>query len=195
VVFVVPLFVAETSFRVHDTASPPASASAAQCLVRMMVTFGAREVQRPCPTRTGTSVAALRAMSPARALACAQSAVFVSTGIWPALHMRSFERVTGPKRERWLVKTMGLFIAAAGAALGAAAASRSREVPGSTVVLGAASAATLAACDVVFAAEGRIRKVYLLDAALESLFVAGWLAVALGRRRATRIDPNFALDL
>jgi hypothetical protein len=137
-------------------------------------------------------------MTPARALACAQSAVFVSTGIWPALHMRSFELVTGPKRDRWLVETMGLFIAAVGAALGTAGVSRARSVAPETIVLGAASAATLAACDVVFVAKGRIRAVYLLDAILESAFVAGWFAVAVGasrRRRSQRPDPNFALDL
>jgi hypothetical protein len=29
------------------------------------------------------------------------------TGVWPILRLRSFEAVTGPKKERWLVKTMG----------------------------------------------------------------------------------------
>jgi hypothetical protein len=29
------------------------------------------------------------------------------TGVWPIPHLQSFEAVTGPKKERWLVKTMG----------------------------------------------------------------------------------------
>ncbi len=44
----------------------------------------------------------------AAVLALGHSAFYVATGIWPVLSRRSFEAVTGPKREDWLVKTFGV---------------------------------------------------------------------------------------
>ncbi len=45
-----------------------------------------------------------RAHPPLRphAVALAQAVLYVATGVWPLVHMRSFEAVTGRKRERWL---------------------------------------------------------------------------------------------
>ena len=44
-------------------------------------------------------------------LAMIQGAYFLATGIWPLLHLASFMRVTGPKTDRWLVKTVGALVA------------------------------------------------------------------------------------
>jgi hypothetical protein len=87
--------------------------------------------------------------------------------------MRSFEKVSGPKTDKWLVRTVsGLLITigfeqirAASNAGGGAAAKR----------LGLGTAATLVAIDIIYATKGRISKVYLLDAAIEALFIRGWL--------------------
>lgn len=110
----------------------------------------------------------------ARSIAAGQSAFYVATGIWPLLSMRSFEAVTGPKREDWLVKTAGTLIAVVGATLGAAAL-RGRVTP-EIRLLGAGSAAALAAVDVIYASQGRISPVYLLDAVVEAGIVAAWAA-------------------
>lgn len=50
-------------------------------------------------------------------LALAQGAFYLATGIWPLVSMRTFERVTGPKTDKWLVKTAGVLITAIGGAL------------------------------------------------------------------------------
>lgn len=55
-----------------------------------------------------------------RAVAAAHAAYYVCTGLWSILHRRSFEAVSGPKREYWLVRTVGALATAVGAALGAA---------------------------------------------------------------------------
>jgi hypothetical protein len=110
-----------------------------------------------------------------------QGIFFVATGAWPIVHPRSFEAITGPKLERWLVQTTGGLIAAVGAALIAASAERQRSIV--APVLGAASAAALAAADLVFVARRRISPVYLIDAALELGFVAGWARWLSGQRR------------
>ena len=104
-------------------------------------------------------------------LAC-QGSYFFATGVWPLLHMRSFEAVTGPKVDKWLVKTVGLCVATIGGALLCAAA-RNRVTP-EIRNLGICSALSLAGVDIWYSAKGRISKVYLCDAAAE-LAIAGAL--------------------
>jgi hypothetical protein len=57
-----------------------------------------------------------------------QAAYYVVTGVWPLLHYRSFEWVTGRKRERWLVECVGGLTLAVGIA-GALAERRRRITP------------------------------------------------------------------
>ena len=107
----------------------------------------------------------------------AMAAYYLATGLWPIVDIRSFEAVTGPKTDRWLVKTVGLLAAAIGATF-AAGATR-RTLARETLVLVAASAAAFTAIDVVYTARGRIRPIYLGDAACEIALAA---AVLLGDR-------------
>ena len=110
----------------------------------------------------------------ANGVAWAQAAFYVPGGIWPIVSLRSFEAVTGPKVDGWLVKTVGGLLAVAGAAIGSAAAKR--RVTPEIALLGAGCAATLAAIDIVYVAKRRIPPVYLLDAAAEIALVAAWVA-------------------
>ncbi|MGH7661110.1 MAG: hypothetical protein ACRENA_09390 [Vulcanimicrobiaceae bacterium] len=43
-----------------------------------------------------------------------QAGYYIATGIWPLLSMRSFEAITGPKTDRWLVRMVGLLAATIG---------------------------------------------------------------------------------
>jgi hypothetical protein len=108
-----------------------------------------------------------------RAIAAAQAAYYLPTAIAPFLSRRRFESVTGPKLDWWLVLTVGTLVGAEGAALGSAAARRA--VTPEIKLLGAGSAAGLAAIDVVYAARRRIAPTYFLDAAIQLALVAGWL--------------------
>jgi hypothetical protein len=93
------------------------------------------------------------------------------------LSIRTFVLVTGPKVDLWLVKTVGAVLAVIGATL--ALAGRRRRVTPEVALLGAGSAATLAAVDVVYAGRGRISRIYLLDALAQVIVIVGW---ALARR-------------
>jgi hypothetical protein len=104
-----------------------------------------------------------------------QGVYFLLTGIWPLISMRTFEAVTGPKVDRWLVKTVGVLIAVIGASLLADA----RRPARGTRVLGIGSAAALGGVDTVYSLRGRISKIYLVDAVLEALLIGLW---ARGRR-------------
>jgi hypothetical protein len=110
-----------------------------------------------------------------RQLAAAQGVYFAATGLWPLIDMRSFERVTGPKADKWLVRTVGVLIAVIGGTLIAAGR---HEVPPEIGGLAASSAAGLACIDVRYAAKQRIPPIYLADAAVEAAFVSAWAAVA-----------------
>lgn len=103
-----------------------------------------------------------------------QAVVNVVTGLWPILHLRSFEAVTGPKTDGWLVKTVGALVAVNGVVM-AAAGARKRVTP-EVAGLAIGQGASLAAIDVIYVSRGRISRVYLLDALLEMLFVAAWIA-------------------
>lgn len=102
-----------------------------------------------------------------------QGSFNVVSGLWPLLHMRSFEAATGPKTDGWLVRTVsGLLIAIGMAQI------LSRDNPQNLVpakLLGIGTAATLAAIDLVYVAKGRINKIYLLDAAVELSWIRHWL--------------------
>ncbi|HEY0017805.1 MAG TPA: hypothetical protein VGC13_15940 [Longimicrobium sp.] len=113
---------------------------------------------------------------PADRLAMAQGAFYLATGVWPLLHMGSFEAVTGEKTDDWLVETVGALIAVSGAAM--LMAGLRRRVTPEIALLAAGSAGALAAIDVIYTARRVIRPVYLADAAVEVGLIGAWAAVA-----------------
>jgi hypothetical protein len=110
----------------------------------------------------------------------AQGVYYFVTGIWPILHMRSFEAVTGPKTDDWLVQMVGLLAAAIGLTL--LLHVRSLTMP--AFALAAATAASFGAIDVIYSALGTISPIYLADAVLQAAFLAV-LAVAWRARPAS----------
>lgn len=114
-----------------------------------------------------------------------QTLYYVVTGIWPLFGMRSFEAITGPKTDRWLVKTVGAIVAVIGAAIGWAG--YRRRITPEIELLATGAAASLAAIDVVYVARRRISPVYLLDALTNITLIAGWI-IARQRRLLPRHD-------
>lgn len=105
-------------------------------------------------------------------MAMGQGIIYVVSGVWPIVNLRTFEMVTGPKVDGWLVKTVGAMIATVGVVL-ISAARRNRVTP-EIAGLGAGCAASLATIDVVYVARGRISPIYLADAVMEAGIIAGW---------------------
>jgi hypothetical protein len=100
--------------------------------------------------------------------AFAQGLYYVVTGLWPFFHLRSFLAVTGPKRDIWLVRTVGALAAAIGIPL----------LRGESRTLATTSALAFGAVDAGYVAVGRISPVYLCDMAAQ----AGFLALGGTRR-------------
>jgi hypothetical protein len=115
-----------------------------------------------------------------RVLLGVQGGYFTLTGIWPILHLKSFELVTGPKTDHWLVQTFGALIFVIGIVFCHCAArpSYSWELP----ILAVGCAVALAICDTIFVLNHLISPIYLADAAVELLFAAAWSPL-LARQR------------
>jgi hypothetical protein len=110
-----------------------------------------------------------------------QGLYYLVTGIWPLVSIETFQRVTGPKTDHlptgreadhWLVMTVGVLVTSIALAL-IAAAWRCRLSP-EVVILAVASALGLTAIDVIYVARQVIAPIYLVDAAVEILFITAW---------------------
>ena len=99
----------------------------------------------------------------ARVALTAQAAYYVATGLWPLLHMASFEAVTGPKTDDWLVHMVARW---------------GLEIR----MLAIGGALAFAAIEIWYVFTGRISPIYLADT-LPELLLAGVLASQLHPRR------------
>ena len=113
-----------------------------------------------------------------RATLRVQAAYYVATGIWPIVSPKTFQVVTGPKADMWLVKTFGLLVGAVGLAI--ARGAEGDRISPETRILAGGSALALGAADVWYSLRDRIPKTYLLDTAAQALLLG-----ALARARAT----------
>ena len=104
-----------------------------------------------------------------------QAVYYVITGLWPLISLRTFEWVTGPKVDDWLVHMVGLLAATIGVTLWVGA--RVKRPVAVIVLLAVLSAISFAFIDIRYASVGRISAIYLADAVVE---VALALAVTPG---------------
>lgn len=102
-----------------------------------------------------------------------QGLYYFITGVWPLLSIKTFQKVTGPKHDLWLVKTTGLLIAVIGAVL-IVAALRGMLIP-EVALLAMGSAGVLIGVEIVYVSKRVISWIYLLDAVAELLIIVGWL--------------------
>ncbi len=116
-------------------------------------------------------------------IALGQGIYYLFTGIWPLLDIRTFQRVTGPKADLWLVKTVGVLISVIGGVL--MLSGLRRRTTAEMRVLGLGSAAGLMAIDAVYVSRRRISPIYLLDAVAELALIALWKL-----RKPANIPPS-----
>src|SRR5687768_12469889 len=99
------------------------------------------------------------------------SYIFV-TALWPLLHIQSFMQVTGPKTDIWLVKTIGALLIPVALCMISYLNSNTDKRP--VYILGAGTAIVFICVDVYYSGSGVISDIYLADALLEFVFLAGW---------------------
>lgn len=115
----------------------------------------------------------------------AHVAYWLFGALWPLVSMRSFERVTGNKRDEWLVRSVALLMLSVVASLEAMRRSRVGDPrdEASMRVLGATSAAALGSVALVGPLVGRISPVYLMDAAVDTALAILWVVARRGSDR------------
>jgi hypothetical protein len=116
-----------------------------------------------------------------RSLAIGQGIFYAITGFWPILSRETFEKVTGPKHDFWLVNTVGVIIGSIGLMM--ISAGYNRRVTPEIRGIGMSAAAGLTAIDIVYVKKKRISPVYLLDAAAETILIFSWLISIGGGQR------------
>lgn len=111
-----------------------------------------------------------------------QAGYYLLTGLWPLVHLPSFEAVTGPKTDDWLVRVVGVLVLVIGGTLGLGAVRLRRAPPSPELLtLALASAAAFILIDVGFVLAGTIGTIYLADAAVEAGLVV-WIVGTYVRR-------------
>ena len=115
-----------------------------------------------------------------RKVATVQGIFYITTGVWPLISMKTFEKVTGPKTDDWLVKTVGLLIAVSGVAL-LQSGFRSRASP-DIAIIGVGEAISLGSVSLIYSSTGRISKVYMLDTLLEYTLAFLWYLAIRSRK-------------
>jgi energy-converting hydrogenase Eha subunit E len=120
------------------------------------------ESESTAPNQVLTSI---RSMISRTDVLRAQGAYYLLTGVWPLIHLASFEAITGPKQDDWLVRMVGLLAAVIGTTLVFAARQGHRALE--IMVLAVGSALAFTAVDVWYALQGEIARIYLADAVVE----------------------------
>jgi hypothetical protein len=118
-----------------------------------------------------------------RRLCSVQGAYYAITGIWPLVSIGTFQAITGPKTDLWLVRTVGVLITVIAAVLLWSASRKEEDVPPETWILALGAALALLAIDAIYVAAKVISPIYLLDAAAELGLIVLWLVALPARRR------------
>jgi hypothetical protein len=128
-------------------------------------------------------------LQPWSMVAVAQGAYFALVGAWPLVHLRSFEKVTGPKLEPWLTKGVGACWLNVGIHLiqaGLRGGRPRRDERG----LALRMAATFAAFDFHYAGRRRrISPIHLVNGFIQLGFIALWGAASIAEAQASRRPP------
>lgn len=121
-------------------------------------------------------------------LALVQGLYYFLTGVWPLVDIDSFQAVTGPKADLWLVRTVGTLITAIAVAL--LAADWQRQITAPVWIMAVGSAAALTAIDILYVSLGVIDRIYLADAVAELVLIACWCAWAYNRKGIFSSGPR-----
>ncbi|RAV99975.1 hypothetical protein [Pseudochryseolinea flava] len=95
------------------------------------------------------------------------------TSLWPLVDIVSFMVVTGYKTDIWLVKTVGALLLPISLTMLSFLCFKAEPFP--LIILGASTALAFMGIDLVYALNDVISDVYLLDAAVECVFLLAWI--------------------
>ncbi|HEU5147040.1 MAG TPA: hypothetical protein VFT90_10005 [Chryseosolibacter sp.] len=112
-----------------------------------------------------------------RILIWSQATYTMITAIWPLIDIDSFMAVTGPKRDIWLVKTVGALLIPVAACLFSYLFVDTDRRP--AIILGGLTAFAFLCIDSYYAINDIISDIYLADGAVELIFLVVWCYIAV----------------
>lgn len=104
---------------------------------------------------------------------------FLVGGAWPLISLDTFEAVTGPKHDDWLVRSVALLLVVAGIIL---FTQPKRYIERSAVTLAIGTSFSLGCVAMISSAGGWISSVYFLDGTMHLLFAAAWVMLVLRKQ-------------
>lgn len=107
-----------------------------------------------------------------RFILAVQATYIFITALWPLADIDSFTRVTGPKADVWLVKTVGALLLSVAAAMFYSLSRK--EISGLVITLAVTNAIAFMCIDFWYSSVGRISDVYLLDGFVQLSFLFAW---------------------
>jgi hypothetical protein len=119
-------------------------------------------------------------MNPFKLVLYSQAIYTFLTGVWPILDIESFMLVTGPKTDIWLVKTVGALLIPVSISMFFFVREKSEVVP--VIILCAGTSISFMSIDLYYSLSGTISNIYLLDAAVEGIFLVAWVYILIRRK-------------
>ena len=110
-------------------------------------------------------------------LVIAHATYIMITAVWPIIDIQSFMLVTGPKTDIWLVKTVGALLIPVSLCMYSYLRTNTIDIP--IIILGIGIAVAFISVDVYYSMADVISNIYLIDAAVELVFLIGWVLIAL----------------
>lgn len=95
---------------------------------------------------------------------------YVMTGLWPVVHIRSFQMITGPKVDKWLVKMVGLLAFCSGVVF-LYSSIGSAIIPAEIVLLAVLNILAFMMIDIWYILRKIISPIYLVDAVIQGIFL------------------------
>ena len=111
-----------------------------------------------------------------KVLIYSQGVYTLLTAVWPLVDIQSFMRVTGPKTDIWLVKTVGAILIPISITLMSYAWIKTDKRP--ALLLGMLTCISFIVIDFYYASADVISDIYMLDGLLEIGFLIYWIIIA-----------------
>ena len=106
------------------------------------------------------------------------------TAVWPLLHIESFIKVTGPKTDIWLVKTVAVLLVAISVCFISNIFIKTNKLP--VILLALTSCIGLIFIDFYYTSNKVISWVYKLDGILQIIFMLGWIYILVPLSRIAK---------
>jgi hypothetical protein len=124
----------------------------------------------------------------AQAVLIVQGAYYTLTGLWPIVDIESFQSVTGPKTDLWMLRTLGLLLAIVGSVL--LFSTRHGKPPLEIVVLALAMATALLLVDFIVVFSRTVPLRYLFDAVMQAGLIFWWTRAAKAPKVPAGLPPT-----